>query len=278
MTEPQVSAPKIYLFVDASFVRKLVQDTVCSFSGLQVQVNWKSLLSKFKASRVFIYDCLDDIRRLGETEAELKARVDMQESSNAQISELPGYFVRLGALSGSGTRRRQKEVDVQLAVDMLLHSQNKSMDIAPLLAGDRDFRPVVEALVNQGTVVHVISARRSASKALTNAADLFHALTVDELWKLTDGPQRDTDGTHFPYDYTVFDPLPPGEKPIDFQLPLTNGRFPLGFLSIVKDSNNYVLRAIISSETYVFPKFWRFHDLVRLKSFAELEFGTIIWN
>jgi uncharacterized LabA/DUF88 family protein len=53
--------------------------------------------------------------------------------------------VRQGWLS-PGKKRQQKEVDVLLAVDMLTRSFYKNMTKAVLLAGDRDFKPVVEVV------------------------------------------------------------------------------------------------------------------------------------
>jgi len=82
--------------------------------------------------------------------------------------------VRLGTLTGRRRRHkepRQKEVDVLLAVDMLTHGFNKNMTRAALLAGDLDFRPVVEALVRAGIFVEVWYEKRSGSKYLFWAAD-----------------------------------------------------------------------------------------------------------
>lgn len=280
MQPPVTPAPKLYLYVDASFLKRLISDTAENFSGLKLKIDWKKLSVKFKATRVFIYDCIDDIKRHAESESELRARIDEQEAAMAAISELPGYFIRLGTLSGSGTRRRQKEVDVQLAVDMLMHSQNKNMEVAALLAGDRDFRPAVEALVNHGTVVHVISARRSTSKALTTSADLFHALTIDELWKLTEGPTLDPSSKYFPRDHPL---VLFGEKKaeiIEFEKPLASGVFAFGKVVIARGKDQFVLRAQfdLQGELFKLPKLWMFGDFDRLKAFAELEFGSIAWS
>jgi uncharacterized LabA/DUF88 family protein len=63
--------------------------------------------------------------------------------------------MRLGSLRGAPKKRRQKEVDVLLAADMLTHGYDGNMDKAILIAGDLDFRRVVEALVRRGVFVEV---------------------------------------------------------------------------------------------------------------------------
>ncbi|MBD2254416.1 NYN domain-containing protein [Nostoc parmelioides] len=48
-------------------------------------------------------------------------------------------------------KKEQKEIDIMIAVDMLTHSFQKNMDEATLLAGDLDFKPLIDALVLNGT-------------------------------------------------------------------------------------------------------------------------------
>jgi uncharacterized LabA/DUF88 family protein len=78
-----------------------------------------------------------------ETDSAFDFRVKKQTDEFNAIRSLPGFHVRLGTLSGTGKRLRQKEVDVQLAVDMLTQAFAKNMNRATLIAGDLDFRPVV---------------------------------------------------------------------------------------------------------------------------------------
>ena len=80
-------------------------------------------------------------------------RIAAEESKYDQIQSVPGFHVRLGTVVGSKPRRlRQKEVDVQLAVDMLIHASRKNMSSATLITGDLDFRPVVRSLGRVHTI------------------------------------------------------------------------------------------------------------------------------
>jgi hypothetical protein len=54
---------------------------------------------------------------------------------------------------------------------MLTHAFNRNMTRAVLIAGDLDFRPIIEALVRLGVFVEVWYEKKSASKDLYHAAD-----------------------------------------------------------------------------------------------------------
>src|SRR5260370_31949119 len=69
--------------------------------------------------RVFYYDCLNDIRKDGETDADFEKRIEVQQATFDGIQGLEGFHVRLGSLSGARKKLRQKKADVLLAVDAL---------------------------------------------------------------------------------------------------------------------------------------------------------------
>src|SRR5260221_1215127 len=94
-----------------------------------------------EVQRVFYYHSLDDERREGEVDAAFEARKQAQLDRYDKINALPGFHTRLGSVTGKSVRRRrQKMVDVQLAVDALTHAFNKNIGIAVLFAGDLDFK------------------------------------------------------------------------------------------------------------------------------------------
>jgi len=96
-----------------------------------------------------------------------------------KIRALPGFHVRLGALRGEGGRQRQKQVDVQLATDMLTHAFHRNMEKAVLVSGDLDFKPVVDSLVSLGTHIHVCCERQSGSADLYWAADVWIEINLN---------------------------------------------------------------------------------------------------
>jgi uncharacterized LabA/DUF88 family protein len=124
-------------------------------------------------------ECLNqnDVRRNGESEDDFKARVNKQHEQFDLIRSVVGAHVRLGSLTGKGEKkRRQKEVDILLTVDMMNHAIRQNMRRAVLLTGDRDFKPVVESLVQMGMFVEVVGDAKHTSQLLVGAADAFKPL------------------------------------------------------------------------------------------------------
>lgn len=119
--------------------------------------------------KVFYYDAVPG-QEYGETIPAYERRVQPEHERFDRIKEMPYFHVVLGELKGQKPRR-QKRVDVSLAVDMLTHTFRKNMDHAVLFARDDDFTPLVQALVREGMNVTVWHPDRAA-KGLLNAADV----------------------------------------------------------------------------------------------------------
>ncbi len=70
-----------------------------------------------------------------------------------------------------GKKRRQKAVDVLLAVDMVLQAAQDKYDTAILIAGDLDFQPAVEAVQELKKYVIVCAQPHSISQELQDTSD-----------------------------------------------------------------------------------------------------------
>lgn len=79
---------------------------------------------------------------------------------------------------------RSKQVDIQLATDVLSNAFRNNYDAAVLVAGDGDYVPLVEEVKRLGKLVYVFFFRNGLSKDLLNAADGFSDIT-EEFLKLT---------------------------------------------------------------------------------------------
>jgi uncharacterized LabA/DUF88 family protein len=165
-----------YLFVDGSNFRQYFNETTQKWFGQEVEFDFKKIKDFFQAEKVFYYDCIDDIKTVSETPQDFEIRVNLQEEKLNKIREVQGCHVHLGSLSGKGKKKRQKEVDVLLAVQMMEHAFRGNMSKAILLSGDKDFRPLVESLVRLGLFVEVVGDQKHISKDLIHSADTHRTL------------------------------------------------------------------------------------------------------
>src|SRR5580692_9901297 len=180
-----------YLFIDGGYAREAFRTAMESVFGVGAagDVTVAHIVQQIRPFRTYYYDCLDDTEKNDEGAAGFKARVDAQKAYFSAIQSLPGVHLQLGKLTGT-RYRRQKEVDVLLAVDMLTHGFNRNMTRAVLLAGDLDFRPVVEAMVRGGVFVEVWYEKKTGAKELYWAADLGQPLDWYQLYHWSDAKFR----------------------------------------------------------------------------------------
>lgn len=98
------------------------------------------------------------------------------------FSRNPGerdYFSDIGyrVIKGHFADDKQKEVDVSIAVEMLMHAVNDHYDVAVLISGDRDFIPAIRAVQNLGKKVEVAAFRNNASDDIIDIVDTFTDLS-----------------------------------------------------------------------------------------------------
>lgn len=183
-------ADTTYLFIDGGHLRRYYFEGIRKWFEGDGEINFPILKSNFSALKCFYYDCLDDIKRDGETDTEFNLRIAKQESDFNKIREVPGTHVRLGSLTGSSKNKRQKKVDILLAVDMMNHATRRNMNRAILLSGDRDFEPLVSSLVEMGLVIQVTGDKRHTSRDLAWAADSYRGLTFNDYFAWTAEPLK----------------------------------------------------------------------------------------
>ncbi|MGA8678450.1 MAG: NYN domain-containing protein [Candidatus Acidiferrales bacterium] len=179
-------ADETYLFIDGAYLRDKHSKALRRVFTQVPEISLLQLKGQAIAKRVFFYDCLHDIKDEVETEEAFQERLKKDEAYFSAIRALPGFHVRWGTLTGRRGRLRQKEVDVQLAVDMLTHGFSKNMSKAVLLSGDLDFRPIVEALIRAGVFVEIWYEKESAAKELFWAADYGRELTFQDFYSMSD--------------------------------------------------------------------------------------------
>jgi uncharacterized LabA/DUF88 family protein len=162
-----------YLFIDGgclrAAVRKMCQELFGNADAYQPLI---PAIANGGYDKIFYYDAVPG-KSHGEAQAAYEARVQPDFDRFAQIQALDRVHVALGRIVG--TDRRQKGVDVQLAVDMMTHAFRGTITRATLFAGDADFIPLIKSLVSEGlhvTLWHPPQAN-SELKGVADSTRLF---------------------------------------------------------------------------------------------------------
>jgi uncharacterized LabA/DUF88 family protein len=178
-----------YLYIDGAYLDRIIGNFSKEFfGGDPIPIDYAKIRSTIGAKRVFYYQGIP-LKMDSESEEDYELRIGNQIERLGEISILDGYFVREGVVRCEGKRKRQKKVDILIAVDMLTHSIRGTMDRAILLSGDFDFQPLVDALVQTGMITMIYCDKRSASEDLISSADsctcisivVLHGWTTDKF-------------------------------------------------------------------------------------------------
>jgi uncharacterized LabA/DUF88 family protein len=180
-----------YLFIDAGHLRPHYISAIQDWCGTDGEIDYAYMGLECNAQKCFYYDCRDTVKRDSETENDFNARVAKQDAELARIRRLSGTHVRLGTLTGAGKEKRQKQVDIMLAVDMMNHAARGNMATAHLITGDLDFKPLVQSLVDMGVFVKLHGDRKHTSSELADAADYYMPLSISRYVQWTAKHLRD---------------------------------------------------------------------------------------
>lgn len=174
--------PTEYAFIDAAYLREEVDEILKQCFG--ENVNYEDLsLDKMthNFTKVFYYDCLPP-QNSNENKDDFHVRIEPNKQFLDKIHNYKGYHVFKGSTAGIGERARQKQIDVKLSVDMLMHTIRGNMSKATLLAGDQDFNPVVESLIEEGMWVTLWCNPKTASGKLIQAADEVRKFNIATIY------------------------------------------------------------------------------------------------
>ena len=162
-----------YLFIDGAYFRETLRSFGTDWFGTpDVDLDYPNLGNRITSvQKVFYYDCLPG-RGAAETDEMFAERRKREEYRLNHLRALHGWHVVEGVVKRrSGAGNTQKEVDILIAVDMLTHTYRRNTDELVFIAGDQDFRPLIEAVVREGAYVHIYFDGKSYSTDLLDAAD-----------------------------------------------------------------------------------------------------------
>jgi uncharacterized LabA/DUF88 family protein len=180
---------RVYAFFDGGYVRRRLDEIGVDWTrtslrdvakvGLNyIGGGWGAAMT---LSRSFVYDAVPD----GADESN-----DAVAKWLARTNREMDVHVKAGRLRGDGQARRQKGVDIQLAVDALSFATSGILDVVMLVTGDADFAPLAMAVREKGPLVAVCAFRAGLSPLLMDAADRVGYLPSDPAawagWTLPD--------------------------------------------------------------------------------------------
>lgn len=176
---PNAAVEIQYMFIDGAYLSAIAKDVGEQWFGAPIDLDYAKLATG--CTKTFYYDCLPP-KADTEDETAYEARRSAKEALFNKLRAYKGWHVSEGLAKWRRKRgSQQKEVDILIAVDMLTHTHRRNMSRLIFLAGDQDFRPLVEAVVREGMYVTLWYERASTSQDLLHEADDIYRLGIYEL-------------------------------------------------------------------------------------------------
>jgi len=179
---PSPSYRQVMVFVDGGYLREYLKKTwgngelatgpFQTLTDVLIQnVHIGNIFGEL--IRTYYYDAIVDEKEKDERER--------QNKFFDALRSLPFCAVRLGRLKKAKNEpRRQKGVDILMAIDMLTKAYENHYDIAILVAGDGDFVDLVEAVKDAGKRVYGAYIKDQVDEKLLSSLD-NHIIISDEL-------------------------------------------------------------------------------------------------
>jgi uncharacterized LabA/DUF88 family protein len=266
--DPRAEREQKYAFIDSRHVLTNYNRNVAKWFPEKPELDFARMIGPLGASRSFYYDCIDNLHREGETDADYEIRLKSQYAELNRVRNARGCHIRLGVLKGgkNKTEKRQKEIDVLIAVDMLTHAAQKNMRTAILVTGDQDLKPAVESLVQLGVFVELHGDAKGTSRELTWAASAYNKLTFDEYFNWS--TERLVRKYPIPTKTSGFVPVPEAVLAT-----ATAGEYNLELLK-TEGPSEYGIRIKMADDGRIL---WAHNEVERLKLYADIVLGRINW-
>jgi uncharacterized LabA/DUF88 family protein len=94
-----------------------------------------------------------------------------------------GFYYKLGYLLETKGKYHEKGVDVQIAIDLLAHAYENTVDKISLVSSDTDLIPAIKKSLSIGVKVEYVGFSHSKSVALVASCPTSILLTKTELQK-----------------------------------------------------------------------------------------------
>lgn len=159
---------KVMIFID---LRNVI-DCSADMTNLDLRLDYEEMADELVGSRTLTAAYMFDGRK--------RTGDDPCIRFHDALRSLGFRVITRDSLGGSedleGDKRTQKEVDVALASKLIEQAFKDNYDTAIVVSGDRDFRPAIETVQNEGKRVEVAGFSYGMSPILRRCCDQFHDL------------------------------------------------------------------------------------------------------
>lgn len=153
---------RVMIFIDLRNIEVAIKTTKVSLFKMDYYRLAKYLSGQRNIVAAYIFD-----GTLSETEKE------SSETIVNKFHDLLRYNGFRVIAKKSVENRVQKEVDVAMACEMVVHALRDNYDVAIVVSGDRDFVPAIQHVQSAGKAVEVAAFNNSSSSEMKRAADKF---------------------------------------------------------------------------------------------------------
>ena len=181
---------KVYCYIDGGAVRSACSKYAPFFEEHELSLSWSKVAEPYE--RVFYYDALPGHAKKGESDNEFDERIQRARDKFESMRKTKGIFVNYGVSIRRRKQIEQKRVDTMIAVDMLTHAQRSLVSEVVLVTNDQDFFPVVVAVMELGTKVHLLCDPQKTNDEFMYLSDETSELNLFSIYDwLPDEFQRE---------------------------------------------------------------------------------------
>jgi uncharacterized LabA/DUF88 family protein len=167
---------KVAVFIDGSYLDHVLEPKRQG-KRISYQKLVQAIVSKAGADRevvrVYYYHCLP--YQDNPPTDEQRERFSKMQGFFRALQRTPRFEVRRGRLAYRGLDStgkpiyEQKQVDLLLGVDVMLHAAKRTVDEIFLIAGDSDFVPAIHAVKSEGILAYLVHGENPHDDLLDEA-------------------------------------------------------------------------------------------------------------
>ena len=156
---------RVMVFIDLMNMKKSVTK-----DSAYTELDYIALARYLKGPRKLVGAYVFDSKNIVDSEDKTKRFHDMLRYNGFRVIARDSYDTEA---------KIQKEVDVAMAVQMVVHALRDNYDVAVVVSGDRDFIPAIQEVQAAGKRVEVAAFNSSCANEMIRQTDKF--MPLDEL-------------------------------------------------------------------------------------------------